>query len=313
MIKPLVSIIIPTYNYAHLITETLESVLNQTYDNWECIVIDDGSTDNTEEVIEDFIKHHSTYSFIYIKKVNEGTSVAKNTGISLAAGKYIQFLDADDLISPEKLAIQVKLLLDINCSLVFSKSVYFNSNDSLRLPFQKWPKGFLIEESIEGYQLMKKIITNNILTISSPLVSAEFIKQNHFVVSLRNNEDWLFWFNAALKLEKFVFDHNEHSVTYIRLHDVSAVNNKAKMFQGEVIVRNIINQILEENNLAKDKIALAKLNLDLLALHQIRSSNVSAGMKYILSSFVKNPSGEFKLFTKALFKLGVRVYKSVIS
>jgi glycosyltransferase involved in cell wall biosynthesis len=91
MLNPLVSIIIPTYNYAHLITYTLQSVVEQSYDHWECIIIDDGSTDKTSEVVSAFLLANPGYQISYYQCSNQGTSFAKNKGIDLSKGKLIQF------------------------------------------------------------------------------------------------------------------------------------------------------------------------------------------------------------------------------
>ncbi|KQR72110.1 glycosyltransferase family A protein [Pedobacter sp. Leaf176] len=314
MSKPLVSIIIPTYNYAKLITETLESVLRQSYDSWECIIVDDGSTDNTEDIVNDFINCHSTYSFTYIKKVNEGTSAAKNTGVNIAAGKYIQFLDADDLISVDKLSVQVSLLESAIADLVFSKSVFFIDDKSERKLINRYPSGFLAEETLYGSDLLKRIVKNNIVTIGSPLVKKDILLEaGLFDAELKNNEDWLLWFKVGLICRKFVYDDNIKSYTSIRVHRASAMNNHSKMFEGEVIVRGQIETALKSFEANTELRQLRKLNLDLHALHQVRSLSIANGMKYILSSFAENPVGEFSLLTRALFKLGVRIYKSAIS
>ncbi|MCZ4224352.1 glycosyltransferase family 2 protein [Pedobacter rhodius] len=314
MNKPLVSIIIPTYNYAKLITETLESVLGQSYDAWECIIVDDGSTDNTEDIVKDFINCHSTYSFTYIKKVNEGTSVAKNTGVNIAAGKYVQFLDADDLISVDKLAVQVSLLESGIAGVVFSKSVFFTDDNSRRKLIDRYPNGFLAEETLHGSALLKRMVKNNIVTIGSPLVKKDILLEaGLFDTELKNNEDWLLWFKVGVICRKFVYDDNIKSYTSIRVHHASAMNNHSKMFQGEVIVRREIESALSGSEADKELEQLRKLNSELLALHEVRSLNIANGMRYILSSFAKNPVGEFNLLTRALFKLGVRIYKSAIS
>ena len=314
MNKPLVSIIIPTFNYAQLIAETLESVVNQSFDNWECIIIDDGSTDNTEEVIKTFINHHSTYSFTYIKKINEGTSIAKNTGVNIAAGKYIQFLDADDLISADKLRVQASILELDDAELVFSKSFFFIDNNLERKLINKYPHGFLAEETLSGSGLLERIIKNNIVTISSPLVKKDVLLQaGLFDAPLKNNEDWLLWFKVGLICEKFVYDDNNKSYSSIRVHNTSAMNNHSKMFEGEVVVRKQIESALTNSEAHQELAQMRKLNSDLLALHQVRSLSITDGMKYILSNFAKNPVGEFNLLSTALFKLGVRIYKSAIS
>ena len=107
---PLVSIIIPTYNRAHLIAETLNSILNQSYKNWECLIIDDGSTDNTEFVVAQFLKddrfkyYHRTSGYL------KGPSGSRNYGIDIAKGEKIIFFDSDDIVHPDNLKICVDVL-----------------------------------------------------------------------------------------------------------------------------------------------------------------------------------------------------------
>lgn len=104
--SPKVSVIIPTYNRAHLIGDSIHSVLTQTYTNLEIIVVDDGSTDNTEEVIAVILDPRLRY----IRQPNRGRSNARNHALSLATGKYITFLDSDDLYFPNKIELQVNYL-----------------------------------------------------------------------------------------------------------------------------------------------------------------------------------------------------------
>ena len=96
--KPKVSVVIPTYNSSQFIVETLESVFAQTYKDYEIIVVDDGSTDNTKEVLQPY-----TSRIKYIYKENGGPASARNVGIKSAQGEYIAFLDSDDRWLPEKL------------------------------------------------------------------------------------------------------------------------------------------------------------------------------------------------------------------
>ena len=89
---PVFSIIIPTYNRAHYLKQCLSSVLSQKFEDWECIVIDDGSTDTTESVVQEFVKEDDR--FVYHFQVNAERCAARNKGISLASGNYICFLDS---------------------------------------------------------------------------------------------------------------------------------------------------------------------------------------------------------------------------
>ncbi len=111
--KPLVSILIPAYNAADWMTETIHSALNQTWTNTEIIIVDDGSSDQTLAVARRFEGDRVKV----ITQANQGAAVARNTALQLAQGEFIQFLDADDLLAPNKIECQVKLLLEApeNC------------------------------------------------------------------------------------------------------------------------------------------------------------------------------------------------------
>lgn len=100
--NPKVSVIIPSYNTARFVVEAVESVLNQTYKDYEILVIDDGSTDNTQEVLEPYKE-----KIHYIYQPNQGAAIARNHGCRLARGEFLAFLDADDYFFPEKLAAQI--------------------------------------------------------------------------------------------------------------------------------------------------------------------------------------------------------------
>jgi glycosyltransferase involved in cell wall biosynthesis len=97
--NPLISIIIPTYNRAQVISKTLESIIAQTFTDWECIIVDDGSTDNTEEVIDNYIKKDSR--FRYFKRPQDrikGPNSCRNFGFELSKGSWINWFDSDDLL-----------------------------------------------------------------------------------------------------------------------------------------------------------------------------------------------------------------------
>lgn len=123
--KPVISVIIPTYNSAQYIVKTLESVFAQTYKDYEVIVVDDSSTDNTKDVLTPYMGRIK-----YIYKQNGGPASARNTGIKAASGSYVAFLDSDDIWMPEKLGEQAELVInDDELALVFSNRIDFDEND----------------------------------------------------------------------------------------------------------------------------------------------------------------------------------------
>lgn len=142
MINPLVSIIIPTLNRAHLIVDTIKSIEKQSYKNWECIVVDDGSTDNTVEVVSAFAKLDQRIKILKRAHKNvTGANACRNYGFDIAKGKYINFFDSDDIMHKNKLEFQVSILEKDPCDFNVCQTFIFQNNDLknvlLRCPYLK--------------------------------------------------------------------------------------------------------------------------------------------------------------------------------
>ena len=122
-IYPLISVVIPAYNAGQFLDETLESVLSQTYENWECIIVNDGSTDNTESIAKKWCEKDARFCYFY--KENSGVSDTRNLGIKEARGEYIAFLDADDLYMPNFLDVCLENLVEKDVDLIAPKMLEF--------------------------------------------------------------------------------------------------------------------------------------------------------------------------------------------
>ena len=122
-IYPLISVVIPAYNAGQFLDETLESVLSQTYENWECIIVNDGSTDNTESVAKKWCEKDSRFRLT--NKENGGLSSARNWGIKESKAEYIAFLDHDDVLTPDSLEVRINVLIEQNVDLVATKLQHF--------------------------------------------------------------------------------------------------------------------------------------------------------------------------------------------
>ena len=124
----LVSIIKPAFNASKTIFESINSVQSQTYQNLEMIIIDDGSTDNTKDIITPFL---SDYRIKYLRQLNSGPSIARNYGINNAKGKYLAFLDSDDIWNSEKLKNQLEIFKKSNFGLVCSNMAIIDENKNI--------------------------------------------------------------------------------------------------------------------------------------------------------------------------------------
>ena len=124
---PAVSVIIPTYNRAEMVKEAIQSVLEQTYTDYEIVVVDDGSTDNTRDVVNALNRRFNKIRYIY--QENKGRSAARNRGIRTALGDYIAFLDSDDRFLPEKLRMQVEVLeSNSDAGMVYTNTINVDEN-----------------------------------------------------------------------------------------------------------------------------------------------------------------------------------------
>jgi len=188
---PKVSIIIPSYNYARFIKETLESVFSQTYKDFEVILVDDGSTDNTLTITKRYLP-----KIRYIRHpVNLGFAPAMNTGIREAKGKYLNFLSADDKLLPTFLEKEVAVLEKYpKVGLVFSPVMFMDKKGD-EIGKQKIKNGYINKE--DGYQ---GLLTGNFVNLVTALVRSDTVmKVGFFNSKLRQNPDWDMWIRIAKK------------------------------------------------------------------------------------------------------------------
>ncbi len=203
---PKISVIIPCYNQEKYLGETLKSVKNQTHSSWECIVVDDGSTDNSKAIAKSYCDIDSRFKYIF--KENGGLSSARNLGLKYASGKYVQLLDADDLIKPEKFTNQLKDLQGCQISICNYFSFIDGTNDAA--PY-RYLSPFLSEsnykrEIITDWEYRKSIPCHTVL-FEKKLVDDYGLSFNE---KLPNHEDWVFWvqlfyYSKAIKNNKETF------------------------------------------------------------------------------------------------------------
>jgi glycosyltransferase involved in cell wall biosynthesis len=224
---PLVSVIIPTCNNIQVVCDAIDCAFGQTYKNLEIIVIDDGSTDGTGQLLAD--KYGGLIKYVY--QENRGPSGSRNTGLRCASGKYIQFLDADDLLDQDKIGIQVKVLENISdIGLAYCDYICCDINDiQIILEGRISP---VLQKENPFEDLMMKWETDLTIPIHSFLFDSVFFKELgiSFDESLPNHVDWDCWMtifslNPAIR---FI----DKPLAIYRIRNDSLCRNRTRMREG---------------------------------------------------------------------------------
>ena len=211
--EPLVSIVTPCYNSAAFIRETLDSVVAQEYKNWEMIIVDDSSTDNTCAVVEEYARLHGSIRLISLKE-NGGVSNARNIGMSAAKGKYIAFLDSDDIWFKEKLMRQVSEMEKGLLTITFC--AYKRINEQGVVTSGKIP----VPESLS----YNRLLAHNVVIFSTSMILRQDIGGQTF--SRAGHEDWIFLLKI---LKKCGSAHGINEVLALyRVRKNSVSSNKLK-------------------------------------------------------------------------------------
>jgi glycosyltransferase involved in cell wall biosynthesis len=215
----LISVIVPCYNQAQYLDECLNSVFEQTYSHWECIIVNDGSSDNTNEIAEKWREKDSRYK--YFKKNNGGLSSARNFGLKRANGDYIQFLDSDDIIVASKFEIQLKYFIQYNCNIIISNHAFLENKKIIN------NNGNVLDLSLDG--LIYGWDNSFVFPVHAALVSRNFLLNHNinFLETLKAKEDYLFWITCALHDAKFYY--HDDILVYYRSHDSGMTKNPQHM------------------------------------------------------------------------------------
>lgn len=219
---PFFSIVIPTFNRAQMAKEAVESALAQTYRDFEVIVVDDGSSDNTRELLAPF-----EGQIIYHNKENDGVAAARNTGITLASGKYICYLDSDDLWPENKLEI-FKQVIDNNVGTDLVFSDFRKHNIALPEPYElsnsdMFPFVYELGEKISehewdlrGERLVTLVFRGYPFYPSTIAIRRDIHEQYRWDPGILKSED----FNLILKLAgRYRFTYIDQSLATVRVHD----------------------------------------------------------------------------------------------
>lgn len=226
----LISVIVPCFNQGSYLAEALESIARQTHESWECLIIDDGSSDNTPDVASHFVRRDSR--FRYVHHPNRGPSASRNRGLSMARGGLIQFLDADDVILPDKFELQVAALgtLDVlrvvHCDYLRSTTERITETTGTA----RLPATFMYRRPI--YDLALRWEMDFSIPIHCLLFDARIFTDHgiRFDESLLNHEDWECWMRVfALQPESLFIDK---VLAVYRCSSGSITRNRRAMYAG---------------------------------------------------------------------------------
>jgi glycosyltransferase involved in cell wall biosynthesis len=287
---PTVTVIIPTYNYAHFIGAAIQSVQQQTFRDWECIVVDDGSTDNTREVVASLVAADERIKYVY--QANKGLAGARNTGLSLARGRLLQFLDSDDLIETEKLAKQVEFLdQHPDVDIVYGNTRYFRTDHPDERLYSSWGEEKLWMPEISAEADALKALVQRVIVVHAPLLRSSVIGDvKLFDESMRACEDWHFWIRCAAFGKRFRYLAAEHTLALIRWHAESMSQQDRFMTTHIVSMRKNVNRFINSPEIRLLNRRLAADYLGYAGVREIESGHSARGMKQMLRAAVMSGS-----------------------
>ena len=224
--KDLVSIIVPVYNAEKFIDETINTVLNQTYTNWELLLVNDCSTDNSIDIIKKFKDKRIK---LINNKVNSKAAISRNNGIKKAKGRYICFLDADDLWDKEKLEKQVKFMNEKDCAFSFTGYEFADENGK--------PNGkkVFIPETITYKQALKN---TTIWTSTVMFDMNKLSKEDIYMPNVARGQDTATWWKVLKKID-YAYGLNEILSFYRRTNDSLSANKFVALKRTWNLYRNV--------------------------------------------------------------------------
>lgn len=212
--QPLVSVIVPCYNMERYIAYTIESVEQQTYPNWELIIVDDASTDSTVDIIKSRQEKNNKIRF-YVKQQHSGIADTRNQCIRMAQGRFLAFLDADDVWHPEKLDRQLQFMMKHTVGFSYSS---YDCIDELGKPLDKQVKA-IDNLNYDNY------LHNTVIGCSTVMIDTAIIGEV-VVPNFRTSEDTATWLDILKK--GFLAYAIEQPLTSYRIRQHSASSNKLK-------------------------------------------------------------------------------------
>ncbi|MBJ8553722.1 glycosyltransferase [Acinetobacter bereziniae] len=275
--SPLVSVIVPSYNHARFIEKRLKSILEQNYQDFELIILDDVSPDNSRDIIENY-KYHPKVSHVIFNNINSGSTFKQwNKGVELAKGKYIWIAESDDVAEYDFLSQMVEALKSNNDVVIaFCQSSKMDEGDKITGSWLEWTKSLKHSEKfnnpffMEGRKFIHKyLIYRNVIPNASAVLFRKdtYLKVGGPAVDLRTNGDWELWLKMLMIgnvyycnriMNNFRY-HNGSVIAKASSNQESKLKTKIRLIQNDIDMRNCFKQYLTNN--CSDARAITKLNV----------------------------------------------------
>jgi glycosyltransferase involved in cell wall biosynthesis len=231
---PLVTVVVPCYNYGRFLPEALESVLAQTLVSWECIIVDDGSSDDSPQVAEEYSRRDSRFRLF--RQENGGPSAARNVALRNSTAGLVQFLDADDILHPRKLEEQVNFLEHHReVEIVYGPIRFFRTeNRELILhSIQGRLSSPMMAKVTGNAEALRKLMHYNITNPIAPLTRRSAIdRAGLFAETVKGVEDWDLWLRCAVTGARFAYSDYHEALGLIRTHEGSVSRNSEGMLRA---------------------------------------------------------------------------------
>jgi glycosyltransferase involved in cell wall biosynthesis len=295
MSEPKVSVVMTCYKYAHFLPFALDSVLGQTYGNVEAVMVNDGSPDNTDEVMQPYLADPRVK---YVNQKNAGQAIAKNNGIRNATGEFIAFLDADDIWELNKLEKQMPLFADPEVGIVYSrtrfideKNVVLYDDDALTREYLKPQRGWIAPQ----------LFLDNFVPFSATVTRREcFEKVGVFDESFRMGIDWDLWLRMSVP---YKYDYVDERLLKYRVGHAGQMSKNLDV--REVDTTRIMEKFLElhPNAVPREVVKQAMVYTYCNRGYRYRTIDAAKSLRYYLKALAERPTSWTAM--NGIAKLGV--------
>ncbi|MCM2302637.1 MAG: glycosyltransferase [Flavobacteriaceae bacterium] len=305
---PTLSVIIPTYNRAHFISETLNSIIAQTYLNWECIIVDDYSSDNITQVVKPFLLDKRFSYYKRPKNLMKGANSCRNYGFEKSKGDYIHWLDSDDIIHPDCYKTCLNILIENDFDFCrFEREVFFNNFDKIKLENNNAARDSFLIDILKFEQILTNEIPFNTCNV---IWKKSSIGKERFNERIVYADEWEYYLRLISNNLKgisisliFLFARKHQDSTTFEFYNNNSIRVTSKKEAIKLVAQNLMNKQLMTPTLLKYLVGYAISFRDIILLNDILSiSNTSLKNKLYLKL-------KFHLFP--IWKIYKRTHKKI--